>query len=141
MPAHALPDPAFTAIAAHKAAYEAFDAACSHMSTMEGAIPKDRREEWFEEDRAKGLGANDDPRWSAALNAFRAALSNETRLAWTLARTSPAGVAGAAAALRYAADYADMGCEWPGMPKTEDGEEDWTIVFHQTLAAALEAIV
>jgi hypothetical protein len=57
------------AIAAHKAAYTRLDQACRHLSRMERAIPKERRKEWFDEDREKGIGADDDPRWTATLAA------------------------------------------------------------------------
>jgi hypothetical protein len=47
---------------------------------------------------------------------------------------------GAAALLRYAAEYEDMGCDWPSLPETENGEEEWIITLHLNLAAALEAV-
>src|SRR5882762_6424614 len=77
--ARAFPDPAFAVIAAHRAACARLDQARTHMSRMESAIPKERREEWWDEDPAKGVGANDDPRWTAALNAYRAAADVETK--------------------------------------------------------------
>ena len=142
-PAHAraLPDPAFAAIAAHRAAYARLDAACTHMSHMERAVPNERREEWFDEDRANGLGANDDPRWTAALDGYRAASDAEKQKAWAVARCRPVSLEGAAALLRYGAEYEDIGCDWPSLPETEDGEEEWMITFHQSLAAALEGMV
>jgi hypothetical protein len=144
-PAHAAPsrlasDPVFAAIAAHKAAYARLDQACRHVSRLEGAIPKGRREEWFDEDREQGIGADDDPRWTAALAAQRAAFDAETQAAWVLAHARLASLAGAVALLRYAAEYEDEGCEWPSEPENEDGEEEWMIAFHQSLAAALEAM-
>lgn len=139
-PAPLTPDPVFGTIAAHKAAYARLDQACRHVSRLEGAIPKERREEWFDEDREQGIGANDDPRWTAALAAQRAAFDAEAQTAWALARARPVGIAGAAALLRYAAEYEDEGCEWPSVPETEDGDEEWMIMFHHSLAAALEAL-
>jgi hypothetical protein len=64
--AFAVSDPVLALIAAHKVAYIRFEQMCRFMSDLEGEIPEDKREEWFREDRAKGLGANDDPRWTAA---------------------------------------------------------------------------
>jgi hypothetical protein len=144
-PAHAArsrlaSDPVFAAIAAHKAAYARLDQACRHVSRLEGAIPKGRREEWFDEDREQGIGADDDPRWTAALAAQRAAFDAEAQTAWALARVRPIGIVGAAALLRYAAEYEDEGCEWPSEPENEDGEDEWMIAFHQSLATALEAM-
>jgi hypothetical protein len=139
-PALLAPDPVFAAIAAHKGAYVALDQACGNLSRMERAIPKDRRQEWFDEDRGKGIGLNDDLRWTAALAANRAAFEAEARAAWVLAHARPLSLAGAAALLRYAAEYEDEGSEWPSEPETEDGEEEWMITFHQNLAAALETM-
>jgi hypothetical protein len=107
---------------------------------MEGAIPQERRKEWYREDRVNGVGVNDDPRWTAAHTAYWAADDAETQIAWTLARTRPATLVGAAALLRYAAEYEDIGCDWPSLPETEDGEEEWMITLHLNLAAALEAV-
>jgi hypothetical protein len=133
-------DPVFALVAAHKAAFARLDRACRHVSRLEGGIPKERREEWFDEDREQGIGASDDPRWTAALAAQRAAFDAEAQAAWALARARPNGIAGAAALLRYAAEYEEESCEWPSVPETEDGEEEWTIVFHHNLAAALEGM-
>src|ERR1043166_3825708 len=80
--APALPDPVFAAIAAHKAAYARLDQACLHVSRLERTIPKERRQEWFDEDRRQGIGADDDPRWTTALAAQRAAFDAETQTAW-----------------------------------------------------------
>ena len=44
------------------------------------------------------------------------------------------------ALLRYVAEYEDEGCEWPSLPATKDSAEEWMITFHQSLAAALEAL-
>jgi hypothetical protein len=134
------PDPVFAAIAAHKAASAALDDACLHMSRLERDIPKERRKEWFDEDRAAGIGADDDPRWTGVLAANRAAFHAETHCAWVLAHVRPASLAGAAALLRYAAEYEDEGCDWPSDPETENGEEEWMSTLHRSLAAALEAM-
>jgi hypothetical protein len=139
-PALLTSDPVHAAIAAHKAAYVRLDQACSDLSRLERDIPKDRRQEWFDEDREKGIGLNDDPRWTAALAANRAAFDAEMQAAWVLAHARPASLAGAAALLRYAAEYEDEGSEWPSEPETEDGEEEWMITFHQNLAVALDAM-
>jgi hypothetical protein len=141
-PALLTPDPVFAAIAAHKAAYARLDQACLHVSRLEGNIPKARRQEWFDEDRRQGIGADDDPRWTAALAAQRAAFDAETQTAWALAHAQPAGLAGAAALLRHAGEFEAGGDDWPCDPEDsedEDGEE-WTVAFHCNLAAALEAM-
>ena len=139
-PSRLAPDPVFAAIAAHKGAYVRLDQSCRHVSRLEGAIPKERRQEWFDEDREQDIGADDDPRWTTALAAQRAAFDAETQAAWVLAHARPASLAGVAALLRYAAEYEDEGSDWPCDPQTPDGEEEWMITFHQSLAAALEAM-
>jgi hypothetical protein len=142
LPAPLLPDPAYAAIAGHNAACAAFEGACHHVARMEGAIPKENRREWFDEDRAKGIGADDDPRWTAALNANRAASATEKQVAWALARVRPASLGGAAALLRHCADVTARGDEWPCDPDDDwDGDsEEWIVTFHRNLAAALEAM-
>ena len=134
------PDPVFAAIAAHKAAYARLDQSCTHLSRMERAIPRERRKEWFDEDRAKGIGADDDPPWTATLAAQRAASDAEAHAAWALAHLRPASLAGAAALLSHAAEFVAGGDEWPCEdPENDDGDE-WDIVFHRNLAAALVAM-
>ncbi len=141
-PARLAPDPVFAAIAAHKVAYARLDQACSHVSRLEGNIPEERRQEWFDGDREQGIGTNDDPRWTAALTAQRATFDAEMQTAWALARAQPAGLAGTAALLRHAGEFEAGGCGWPcgpEDPEDEDGDK-WTIIFHHSLAAALEAM-
>jgi hypothetical protein len=111
-----------------------------HVSRLEENIPEERRQEWFDEDRARGIGTNDDPRWTAALTAQRATFDAETQMAWALAHAQPAGLAGAAALLRHAGEFEAGGCGWPCDPEDEDGDK-WTIIFHHSLAAALEAMM
>ncbi|MEA2897795.1 MAG: hypothetical protein QOJ84_3410 [Bradyrhizobium sp.] len=139
-PALLPPDPVFAAIAAHKAAYARLDHACLHVSRLEENIPEERRQEWFDEDREQGIGTNDDPRWTAALTAQRAAFDAETQTAWALAHARPAGLAGAVALLRHAGEFEAGGCGWPCGPENEDGD-NWTVIFHHSLAAALEAMM
>jgi hypothetical protein len=107
---------------------------------LEETIPEERRQEWFDEDREQGIGTNDDPRWTAALTVQRATFDAETQMAWTLAHAQPAGLAGAAALLRHAGEFEAGGCGWPSDPEDEDGDK-WTIIFHRSLAAALEAMM
>jgi hypothetical protein len=80
----AAPDPVFALIAAHKAAYVRFEHVCRFLSDLEGQIPEQKREEWFREDRAEGLGANDDPRWTSAKATYWAASDAEENAAWAL---------------------------------------------------------
>jgi hypothetical protein len=138
-PARLPADPVFAAIAAHKAAHAQLDQACSYVSRLEENIPEERRQEWFDGDREQGIGTNDDPRWTAALTAQRAAFDTETQTAWALARAQPAGLVGAAALLRHAGEFEARGCGWPCDPEYPDGDK-WTDIFHQSLAAALEAM-
>src|SRR5437763_17167894 len=77
--------------------------------------------------------------WRLPMSKAASACSKLTRRT-AIARARPADIAGAAALLRYAAEYEDEGCEWPSEPETEDGGEEWMITFHQSLAAALEAL-
>ena len=142
-PARLTSDPVFAAIAAHKAAYARLDQACLHVSRLEENIPEERRQEWFDGDREQGIGTNDDPRWTAALTAQRATFDAETQMAWALAHAQPVGLAGAAALLRHAGEFEAGGCGWPcdpEDPEDEDGDK-WTIIFHHSLAAALEAMM
>jgi hypothetical protein len=142
-PALLTPDPVFAAIAAHKAAYARLDQACLHISRLEETILEDQRQEWFDGDREQGIGANDDPRWTAALTAQRTAFDAETQMAWALAHAQPAELAGAAALLRHAGEFEAGGCGWPcdpEGPEDEDGDK-WTIIFHHSLAAALQAMM
>src|SRR4051812_40417153 len=138
-PARLIPAPVFAAIAAHRTAYARLDQACLHVSHLEESIPEERRQEWFDEDREQGIGTNDDPRWTAALTAQRATFDAETQMAWALARAQPAGLAGAAALLRHAGEFEAGGCGWPCDLEDEDGEK-WTLIFHHSLAAALDAM-
>ncbi|HEV7880393.1 hypothetical protein [Bradyrhizobium sp.] len=116
-PALLTPDPVFAAIAAHKAACARLDQACLHVSRLEENIPEERRQEWFDGDREQGIGTNDDPRWTAALTAQRAAFSTETRMAWALAHAQPAGLAGAAALLRHAGAFEARAAGGPAIRK------------------------
>jgi hypothetical protein len=140
VPALAASDPVFAAIAAHKVAYNRLDQACRLMSDLEGDIPEERRKEWFAEDRRTDVGANDDPRWTVANAAYWAASDAEEKAAWALAHAQPAGLAGAAALLRYAHEYEADGRDWPCDPQDEISEDDWHGTFHRNLAAALIAL-
>jgi hypothetical protein len=135
----AVPDPVFALIAAHKAAYIRFEQVCRFLSDLEGQIPEDKREEWFREDRTKGLGVNDDPRWTAGKATHWATCDAEEKAAWALAHARPATLAGAAALLRYVHGYEAE--DWPCDPQEEDDEDDWHGTFYLSLAAALEAMV
>jgi len=133
-------DPIFDLIAAHKAAYATLDRACRLVSDLEGKIPEGQRKEWFVQDRGTDVGANDDPRWTAAMTAYWAASDAEERSAWVLAHAHPTRIASAVALLRYSYQYAGQGCEWPSLPEGEDSLGDWNVTFHRSLAAALEAM-
>jgi hypothetical protein len=139
-PALAAPDPAFALIAAHKAATAAHEEACALMSELEGQIPEDKRKEWFRADRAKGIGADDDPRWRAATTAYWATFDAEEKAAWALAHARPATPMGAAALLRHAYEHEAGRCEWPDRPDNEDAEVGWHGAFHRSLAVALETM-
>jgi hypothetical protein len=137
----AFPDPILALIAAHRAAHAEFNRVCRFMFDLEEEIPEEKREEWFRGDRAKGLGANDDPRWTAGVAAFRAASDAEEAAAWALAHAQPLTLVGAATLLRYAHGYEAAGDDWPCEPERKDSEDDWHGTFHLSLAAALEAMV
>ncbi len=138
LPAFAASDPAFALVAAHKAAAAEHEEACSLMSELEGQIPKEKRKEWFRADRAKGVGADDDPRWTAAATAYWATFDAEEKAAWALAHARPATLAAAAALLRHAHEHEAERCEWPDGPDNEDADVGWHGAFHRSLAAALE---
>ena len=69
---------------------------------------------------------------------------SDKRCIGQIGRTSivPAGLAGAAALLRYAGEFEAGGCGWPCDPEDPEDEngDKWTIIFHHSLAAALEAM-
>jgi hypothetical protein len=136
--AQADPDPIFAAIAAHQAAYRALDQVCRRLSDLEQQIPEAARQEYRVDHIGTDVGANDDPRWKAAMVAYWAADTVETQAAWALARAKPATLKGAAALLRYAHEFEAGGCEWPCEPDDEDG--DWNCAFHRSVAAALAAL-
>ena len=127
-------DAAFALIATHQKAFARLNETIADIARLEHDIPEDRRQEWAPEDRDEGIGLNDDPRWTAALDAHNAAIDAETAAAWVIAHTQPATIAGAAALLRYAADYEERGDTWPDA----EGDEGWHAAFHGSLAAALE---
>jgi hypothetical protein len=127
------------AIAAHRAAYEALDAACLALSALERRIPEALRQGQFDDEIGTGAGANDDPRWTAGNKAYQAAAEAETAAAWALAHLKPTTLAGAVALLRYAAESAARG-EWPDLPETEEDDADWYDTFHASLAGALAAL-
>jgi hypothetical protein len=57
-----------------------------------------------------------------------------------LAHARPAGLTGAAALLRHAGEFEAGGCGWPCDPEDDDGDKS-TIIFHHSLAAALETMM
>jgi hypothetical protein len=129
--APALPNPVSAAIAAHRAAVAALDAAASHLSDVEEGVFDDGGQD-------RGTDAHDDPVLLAAEAAFEAACDAESRSAWALARLAPPHPAAAAALLRYAGEVEADGTEWPEPPDNERGE--WSSTFHLSLAAGLEAM-
>ncbi len=132
-------EPVLALIVAHEAACLRHEQVCHLLSDLEGEIPEEKRKEWFRGDRAKGLGANDDPRWKAGNDAYWAASDADDEAAWALAHARPATLAGAVALLRYAHDYEAHRREWPNDPEDTSGKI-WHATFHASLAAALEGM-
>ena len=134
LPACAAPalDPVLTAIAAHRAAVAALNAAAHHLSDVDEGLIDDGGQD-------RGSGPDDDPLLIAAIAAFDAACDAETQTAWALARLQPACLAGAAALLRYAGEVEADSSDWPEPPDDDRGA-DWTSTFHHTLAAALDVM-
>lgn len=133
------PDPVCALIAAHKAACRRHEQVCYLLSDLEGEIPRERRKEWFHDDRAKGVGVNDDPRWRAAKTEYWATSEADNKAAWVLAHARPVTLAGAVALLCYAHDYEAEGHDWPcDPPEDDERESDWHGVFYLNLAGALE---
>src|SRR5215468_4164641 len=130
--AAAADDPILAAIAQHRAALAAFDAAAHHLCDVEEGLVEDAGVD-------RGSGPDDDPVLIAALAAFDAASDAESRAAWALARIRPPHLAAAAALLRYAADVEAEGHDWPEPPDHQDGR-DWSCAFHRNLAAALDGM-
>ncbi|MGB9367348.1 MAG: hypothetical protein WCE79_15175 [Xanthobacteraceae bacterium] len=133
-PALPAPDAAFALIATHQKAFARLNETIADIARLEDDIPEDRRQEWAPEDRDEGIGLNDDPHWTAALDAHNTAIDAETGAAWVIAHAQPATIMGAAALLRYAADYEAQGDAWPDA----EGDESWHAAFHRSIAAALE---
>lgn len=133
-PALPASDAAFGLIATHRKASVRLNETIADIARLEHDIPEDRRQEWAPEDRDEGIGLNDDPRWTAVLDAHDAAIDAENSAAWVIAHAQPATIMGAAALLRYAADYEAQGDAWPDA----EGDESWHAAFHRSLAAALE---
>ena len=132
-------DPAFALIAVHKAAYLRHERVCHLLSDLEGQIPKEKRREWFPKDRAKGVDANDDPRWRSGKTEYWAASEADDKAAWALAHARPATLAGTVALLRYAHDRELEGHDWPCDPPHDGADDDdWYATFHSSLAMALE---
>jgi hypothetical protein len=128
----AAPDPRIlAAIAAHRAAVAAVDAAALHLSRVEDGVVEDGSVD-------RGSAADDDPLWLGAHAAFDAACDAESRTAWALARLKPATCAAAAALVRYAGGVEAAGLDWPDAP--DDFFDDWPAAFHHNLAAALDAM-
>jgi hypothetical protein len=126
------PDPVLAAIAAHREAAAALEAAVRYLSDMEEGLVDDGGED-------RGSEADDDPLLLAAVAAFDAACDADAHAAWALARLRPPCLAGAVALLRYAGDVEADGSDWPEPPDDERGA-DWASTFHHNIAAALGAM-
>jgi hypothetical protein len=91
------PNPVPAAIAAHRAAVAALDAAARRLCDVDEGLIDDGGQD-------RGSVPDDDPLLIERFAAFDAACETETHTAWTLARLQPACLAAAAALLRYAGE-------------------------------------
>ena len=80
-PALPASDAAFALIATDQKAFARLNETIADIARLEHDIPEDRRQEWAPEDRDEGIGLNDEPRWTAALDAHNAAIDAETAAA------------------------------------------------------------
>ena len=133
-------DPVFAAIDAHRRAAADHAASVDTVVTLEESLPETSRQ-WIVSDDALVPPADnsDDPRWIAAQNAILKTGEALDKAAWALIDDAPPKtVAGAAALLGYAHEFAVSGQHWP----TSAGEgaaetESWNSELHRVVAESL----
>jgi hypothetical protein len=114
-------DPAFALIAAHRAAEVA------HGEVIDA------------QDQAEAkYGIRSDEAWEAA-DRCGAMCGEINAIAWKLANTPPATLAGVAAVLRFANEIEDAGGDWPDTDTI--GPDGWHYQLRQTTARALETLL
>jgi hypothetical protein len=114
-------DPAFTLIAAHRAAEVVH---CEVIDAQDEAEVK--------------YGIRSDEAWEAR-DRSGAMCDEINAIAWKLAATQPTTLAGIAAVLRFANEVEDAGGEWPHTDTI--GPDGWHYQLRATMAAALEALI
>jgi len=115
-----VPDPIFTAIAAHQAAHLA------HGNAIDAQDEADTR-----------YGHDSDEAWEADEHCEEACHFAHD-VAWQLARSVPTTLAGVVALLRFANQFEDEGNEWSS---DTNGRSGWHYQLCATMAAAIEAII
>ena len=138
-------DPIFAAIEAHRRAEVEFSGAVERLSDLENELPKERRRSEIKMG-VLAIVLQDDPLWIQLQRTVLAASKIADEAATQLLNTRPTTLAGVAAVLRYAYDFARRGLEFPG--GYDDGDlsqcpwgVEWSVYFHRNLAQAIEAMM
>ena len=138
-------DPIFAAIEAHRRAEVEFSGAVERLSDQENELPKERRRSEIKMD-VLAIVLENNPLWIELQRTVLAASKIADEAATQLLSTRPTTLAGVAAVLRYAYDFARRGLEFPG--GYDDGDlsqcpwgVEWSVYFHRNLAQAIEAMI
>lgn len=139
------PDPAFTAIEAHRRAWVSLDDVVGKHSKLEKDLPAERRRSritaWEET-----IAEDDDPRWIEAERAVARAHDTTGEAEDQFILNQPTTIAGVAALLRYVGEHdaktGDDLCDSSSQFQNDAGAVfDFHEAFRLTLADALERIV
>jgi hypothetical protein len=117
-------DPIFVAIAKHRERVDASSKASHVISSLNGIIPEERRENWHVVHRGTNIGQNDDPRWTAAQNAYWASSDEMDDAAVALLNCEPTSIAGAIGLMRYIIEHVDHFGDFTGFPDGLLGDGD-----------------
>jgi hypothetical protein len=143
-------DPIMQLIDRHKAATDDLDAACSHLSDMEEAIPDQLRQgdacRWEVD-----VVETDAPRWTAANIRYNDCIIRQDAIAIEMLKVRPTTLTGLRAMLTYAAQHVAEGYIWPNdrdqlkhLDQDEDtmnpGGRDWNFYLIRNLGEAVQGI-
>jgi hypothetical protein len=145
------PDPVFAAIENHKALWAEYCAVVGEEDDLAKAIPRDRHASagaYHVIHRGTGVGANDDPRWTAYQDRLWAASNAADNAAWDLidapwaVDVTPAGLG---ALLAHTADFISGSHQWP-KSRFEEGDrltryyKDWVYELLRSSGRKLKSI-
>ena len=103
----------------HKVATDELEAACTHLSEMEAAIP-DERSEGGSFCYEVEIVETDDPRWTAANIRYTDCANEQDAIAVEMLKAKPTTLAGLQAMLTYAYQHVAEGNLWPESEYIED---------------------